>query len=93
MTTTSFRTLLGDTPELRLIEFILPCYGIIYTESELISIMEVAPDRGRRLIAQAVDLGLITVFDPDRKTYRLRDPGESAIMDTIDHLKTIIARK
>jgi hypothetical protein len=55
--------------------------------------MEVAPDRGRRLIAQAVDLGLITVFDPDRKTYRLRDPGESAIMDTIDHLKTIIARK
>ena len=83
-----FNGLFGNTPELWLIEFIAPRTGIIYTEEELILAMGVTPERGGAIIANAVSWGLLTVVESNKKKYRIKEPGQSPILDILEQLKT-----
>jgi len=82
--------LLGNSPELRLIEFIASRHGIVYTEDELVQVMQVQPERGKRIIATFVDRNLITVFDAKQKKYRTKEVGESRILTSIERLNDIL---
>jgi len=82
--------LLGTSPEIRLIEFIASRHGIVYTEDELVQIMGVSPERGKRIVATFVDRNLITVFDAKQKKYRTKEPGESRILTSIERLIAVV---
>jgi hypothetical protein len=82
--------LLGTSPEIRLIEFIAPRHGIVYTEDELVQVMQVQPERGKRIITIALEHNLLTLFDTKQKKYRTRESGESRILTTIEQLIAVV---
>jgi hypothetical protein len=82
--------LFGSSPELRLIEYIISYPGIIYTEDELVWVMNVQPERGRQIIATMVERDLMTVFDAKQKKYRTKEQGESQILTSIKCLKDVV---